>query len=581
MESLNIVDLIEKNPISKLTQTYNNKLLVKIKTNFTQMEQQMFISSFYCYLNYHTVNDFVIDLDNVWNWLGFSTKQKALLMLEKFFIKDIDYKNLLNLQVKQDSNNKKHGGHNKETYMMNIRTFKLFCIRADTKKAKEIHEYFVKLEEILHEVIEEESNELKLQLENKIKEQENKLKEKDEELEENKRLLEELDNLKQNEDKPTIYIYNIDTRKENPELKIGYTLNVYKRIKPYKQVCKFGKIEFMSVVYSSNIRTIENYIHFLLEKFNVKDEVFQINVDEAIIIINNVINMMNIVQINNVSERQLKLKEYGIINNLVTTKKEVFTSNIGIQTEFNKIEPLSTPLIATDNTLNSKFNEFIEKFCIVRDDVEVNCKEIIGKYRLWSRNIKKEITIAFKNYLDIKFKYCRLQKQDKNQVINGYKGIKLKEIIYKKSLIPSISETFIFEKCIFSPGATILKTTLLDEYIDWKKKIGRTLTNNEDEEIKFYLKDIDHVLYSTVWTLQGNGQGYYGLSLKSDTKDYKKPSTTAKKVYKIDVKSKDILNIWDTIAKAASEENMSSAKMSRIIKSRIVFNDDYYYDLKI
>ena len=144
----------------------------------------MFISSFYCYLNYHTVNDFVIDLDNVWNWLGFSTKQKALLMLEKFFIKDIDYKNLLNLQVKQDSNNKKHGGHNKETYMMNIRTFKLFCIRADTKKAKEIHEYFVKLEEILHEVIEEESTELKLQLESKTQqlqqseEDKNKIREK-------------------------------------------------------------------------------------------------------------------------------------------------------------------------------------------------------------------------------------------------------------------------------------------------------------------------------------------------------------------------------------------------------------------
>ena len=72
------------------------------------MEQQMFISSFYCYLNYHTVNDFVIDLDNVWNWLGFNQKVKAKILLEKFFIKDIDYKNLLNLQVKQDSNNKKY-----------------------------------------------------------------------------------------------------------------------------------------------------------------------------------------------------------------------------------------------------------------------------------------------------------------------------------------------------------------------------------------------------------------------------------------------------------------------------------------
>jgi hypothetical protein len=48
--------------------------------------------------------------------------------------------------------------------MLNIKTFKLFCIKAGTKKANEIHEYFIKLEEILQEVLIEESNELKQQL---------------------------------------------------------------------------------------------------------------------------------------------------------------------------------------------------------------------------------------------------------------------------------------------------------------------------------------------------------------------------------------------------------------------------------
>jgi len=57
-----------------------------------------------------------------------------------------------------------HGGHNKETIMLNIKTFKLFCIKAATKKANEIHEYFIKLEELLQTTLHEESNELKLQL---------------------------------------------------------------------------------------------------------------------------------------------------------------------------------------------------------------------------------------------------------------------------------------------------------------------------------------------------------------------------------------------------------------------------------
>jgi hypothetical protein len=58
---------------------------LKIKDNFTDMEQQLFLSSFYFYLNYHPTNDFVIDIDKIWKWLGFSVKIKAKTLLEKHF----------------------------------------------------------------------------------------------------------------------------------------------------------------------------------------------------------------------------------------------------------------------------------------------------------------------------------------------------------------------------------------------------------------------------------------------------------------------------------------------------------------
>ena len=163
MQSLDIVNLIECNPITKLTNDYNNKLLMKIKENFTETEQQLFVSSFYCYLNYNSTTDFVIDLDNVWKWIGFQQKYHAKTVLEKNFIINNDYKVLLP-QVREQTKQGR-GGHNKETIMMTIKTFKLFCIKAETKKAKEIHEYFVKLEEILQQTVQEESHELKQQLE--------------------------------------------------------------------------------------------------------------------------------------------------------------------------------------------------------------------------------------------------------------------------------------------------------------------------------------------------------------------------------------------------------------------------------
>ena len=43
------------------------------------------------------------------------------------------------------------GGHNKEIIMLNIARFKKFCLKAGTKKADEIHDYYIKLEETLHE----------------------------------------------------------------------------------------------------------------------------------------------------------------------------------------------------------------------------------------------------------------------------------------------------------------------------------------------------------------------------------------------------------------------------------------------
>jgi len=165
MDSFNIVELIENNPVTKLSTSYQNKLLTKIQAKFTETEQQLFVSSFYCFLNYDSITDFVIDLDDVWKWVGFSNKAHSKHLLEKQFVIDKDYKLLLTKPGKQSEHSR--GGHNKEIFMLNIDTFKKFCLKAGTKKADAIHDYYIKLEGLLHEVVQEESAELKNQLEQK------------------------------------------------------------------------------------------------------------------------------------------------------------------------------------------------------------------------------------------------------------------------------------------------------------------------------------------------------------------------------------------------------------------------------
>lgn len=159
--SVDIVNLIENNPLTKLTGNYQSSMVDKMKANFNTYEQQMFLSSFYCYLNYNDT-DYVIDLDNVWEWMGFQQKSNAKQLLEKYFCNNTDYK----IFAPEVAGAKKEGrgGHNKEVILMTIRTFKLFCLKAGTKKANEIHEYYVKMEKVIHEVVMEECNALSEQL---------------------------------------------------------------------------------------------------------------------------------------------------------------------------------------------------------------------------------------------------------------------------------------------------------------------------------------------------------------------------------------------------------------------------------
>jgi len=113
----------------------------------------MFLASFYTFLNYNPKNDFVIELDDVWKWCGFSRKDHCKRVLNKHFTIGVDYKKLLpqNEEHVFTDNVRNSGGAcaNKETILMNIETFKSLCMMACTSKSMQIRQYYLKLEELL------------------------------------------------------------------------------------------------------------------------------------------------------------------------------------------------------------------------------------------------------------------------------------------------------------------------------------------------------------------------------------------------------------------------------------------------
>ncbi len=622
-QELNIIDLIEKNPITRLSQEYNSRLLTKIQESFTGFEQQLFVSSFYCFLNYDKNMDFVVDLDNIWKWLGFQQKVNAVTVLEKHFKMDVDYKNITELDAPKIKIN---GGQNKQTIMLTVRCFKSLCLKSQTKKASEIHEYYMKMEEVLHQIVEEETDELRQQLEQKnavIQEKESVIQSTKKE---KQRAVEQAIIGQFTLNTECIYLGTIDnTNAENEKLiKFGHTndlstrvMDHHKKYQNFVLVAAFrvqNKVEIENLIKTypkikRNIRSIEvggknkteiiayDSTNFTIERLKkhiadiIHSRTYSIDNFNRLMQRNEVLEIENPELKKMVAKQALELTE---MRELVAKQKEA------LDVAATDNQSVYQNVLLPEDELTQKFNEFINVSCIVRPDVEESSVSMEGRFRLWCQTKPtKETFHALKNYLDVRFKAKRIRG------VHGYLGVKLKTVKYEKisvsdatkslnlNLNPNV-ETFLFERCQFSDCGKILNSVLLKEYQKWKQTIGlgkgfegggegALVAPSDMKQLKAYLNASPHALKATVWTEQGNNEGYYGISLREDYYAATNArntfsATTGKKVEKREATTHQLLGSWPTIANAALTEGLCAAKMSRYIKNK-TFVADYYYCL--
>jgi hypothetical protein len=650
--TLNIVELIEKNPITKLSQKYNNLLLEKIQENFSTFEQQLFVSSFYCYLNYNKNTDFVVDLDDVWRWMGFSQKIAAKTMLEKNFKINVDYTvSVPEFKKSEQPENAsggsdeeqptestvpskpKNGGQNKQTIKLTIRCFKSLCLKAQTNKASVIHEYYMKMEETLHQILDTETSELRAQLEQSAAQ----LEQKNEVIstlnqatitltQEKKRAIEQTLITQFPVNTQTIYFGTIDnTNADNDKLiKFGQTNDLATRVAHHHK--KYNNFILAAAFRVANRTEIENNIksHPKIKRQLRTIEVAGKNKTEIIAYdstnftiarltkhIEDIIHatMYNVENFNRLLQRNQELEaenaklvtdleqrnktihELTLANNELKEKTAQQSQALQIVASENESQHVLLP----DNELTQKFDQFVATCCIVRPDVEEESVNLEGRFRLWSHTKPtKETFHALKHYMDVKFKPKRIDR------IHGYQGIKLKTVEYKKVVANEAEnpaqfsvETFIFQCCKFSDRGKILNSTLLKEYQQWKISVGQTPAENDMKNLKTYLNASPNALKATIWAEnQTSNEGFYGVSLSENYYTMTQAviqeqganaiigvqlSTTGKKVEKRLVSSNQVLKTWNTIAKAAADEGFSTAKMSRSVKDKTVFNNDYYY----
>lgn len=270
-KTIDIISIIDKNPVIKLSNDYQNKLIRKIEQSFTESQQNLFVGSFYCYLNYDCNKDFVIELRNVWNWLGFSRIDPCKVVLVKNFVENIDYI----IEVEEEKNApassgaviyeaikapqvggavlpKQNGGHNKEKILLTVKTFKKLCLKSNTKKADEVHDYFVKLEELMFETLNEETNELRLQISKNSKETSIKLRKKEDST---------IAQFPENE--MCIYIADIGIVDGEHLIKFGESNNLKQRVACHRRT--FENFELLSAYKVVNSKKFENKLKEIVD----------------------------------------------------------------------------------------------------------------------------------------------------------------------------------------------------------------------------------------------------------------------------------------------------------------------------
>lgn len=94
----------------------------------------------------NSVDDYPVDFDEGWRWLGYATKQKAEKKLKQNFEEGSDY--TLNQMVKRVEGNNGGGSTRYNQIMLTVDCFKSLGMMAGTEQGKLIRKYFIECEKV-------------------------------------------------------------------------------------------------------------------------------------------------------------------------------------------------------------------------------------------------------------------------------------------------------------------------------------------------------------------------------------------------------------------------------------------------
>jgi hypothetical protein len=242
----------------------DDKLISIIKENFDNEDNKLFELSFNLHMNsQNNPNDFIIDLDNIYKWVGFSRKDHAKHLLVKEFTKNIDYKISLPKLRERPSDRISKGGENKEEILLTINCFKKYCLKASTSNSNKIYDYYIKIENIIFKYIQEQY----INQSNIILEKDKIISEKDQFILSN---FNKNNNLKYEDIEKTQHLYILSTDIDKV-YKIGESNDVKQRRNALQTAC----VKDIDIIYdylTSNKKILEEIVHDILAYYRCKSK---------------------------------------------------------------------------------------------------------------------------------------------------------------------------------------------------------------------------------------------------------------------------------------------------------------------
>jgi len=522
-----------------------NKLIDKLKEHFTEEEQKLYVTNLFLYLNYHPVDDFVVNLENVWKFIGFSNKANGKRLLKQHFTENKDYK-IVFIRTDENPQNTNLGGRPQETIMLNINTFKKLCLKSNTNNADKIHDYYIKLEMVYNELIKEQLEEQQ----KLIGENQKKLETTQKELQKEKTWRNKMLNRRcfDANEGDHVYIFKDNLENEDSILKIGKTKNLVDRERFYSNINKSGGIVYYKKCKDSGL--IEKLCHHMLNKFreNKMQEWFNIDLELVKKTIDTVIYFVD-ENINNMENFIPQISESFKIKSELLVKKEPV-----------KIEP------QVDKS--NDFTGFLENFCEIDESFFAAKEELTKAFRIYCKvTVEKDTKNKLNTFLQHKFKsgvefYGNIRR-------NVWRGFRLRPLTFSANDLDNITdlEKFIMEECTI--GYTN-RVSFCDFHKAFSEYIGKDVTYVGKQEIQQYLTE--KFSYGRVHLSENSKTthlfGVLGISLK-DNLGLKSSKRTCKQVAQFTVPG-ELINTWESLTVASTQLNIPRSTLSMFIKSQKV-----------